>query len=234
MKTPKANPRHPRFPHRTATDALLLGLAAGLLLACPPRLSAAVVYHDPADVTLTRGDQVMIDILAGTFDLGGSGAVGEFQVAYTGSETIEINLTTGSYADAVGMFNTTIGSMARFSDTDTIGAAGGPDGWSTTTSIELDRTGSSGFAWDTGSDGTTGRIGLRLTSNGTSGGIYYAWLGVRYDDAANSITLLDMAYESTASLAINPVSVPEPGTWAAGLLLAGAVGIAGCRYWRRS
>lgn len=203
-------------------------------MACPTRLAAAVVYNNPADVTLTRGDEVMIDILAGTFDLGGSGAVGEFQVAYTGSETIEINLVTGSYADAVGMFNTTVGSVARFSDTDTIGSAGGPDGWATTGNFNLDQSGSTGFDWDTGANDTTGRIGLRLTSNGTSGGIYYAWLGVRYDDAANSITLLDMAYESTASLAINPVSVPETGTWMAGLLMAGALGIAGCRRWRRS
>jgi hypothetical protein len=202
------------------------------LLAGLPSAMAAVVYFDPADVTFDRSDWVYVNVLAGTFEYRGAPSSGDFQIAYTGSQTVEVNRQP-SIVDAVAIHNGTDDSLSRFSPTDTIGPAGGLAGWTAAITTYFDLTGSSGFPWDTEADGTTGRMGFRMTSNGVTSGTYYGWLGLTYDDATGSVTLHDLAYESTANRAINPVAVPEAGTAAAVgslVLLSGVISLRA--FWR--
>jgi hypothetical protein len=89
----------------------------------------------------------------------------------------------------------------------------------------------SGYPWNTNANGTTGYVGVRLNNNGTTAGTYYGWLRMTYDDASNSLTLHDFAYETTANLAIlaGATAVPEPA--ATGILAA--LGAGGLATWRR-
>ncbi len=218
------------MPHRSLRRTGWIRNATALLASLPSAM-AAVVYFDPVDVTFDRSDWVYVDVLAGTFEYRGASG-GDFQIAYTGSQTVELNLS-GGVVDAVAIHNGTDDSLTRFSPTDTIGAAGGLAGWTLTLTTYLDETGSAGYPWDTEADGTTGRIGFRMTSNGISSGTYYGWLGLTYDDLTGAVTVHDLAYESTANLAINPVAVPEAGTSAAVGSLVLFCGVISLRaFWR--
>lgn len=80
--------------------------------------------------------------------------------------------------------------------------------------------------WDGGGDGY---VGFRKGQSGS--GIYnYGYLHFNYDDANNSLTLLDMASETTVNKSIfagaGAITAPVSGTlWLLGLGVAGLIGL---------
>jgi hypothetical protein len=89
--------------------------------------------------------------------------------------------------------------------------------------VELLEVNGSG-PWDGGGDGY---VGFR---KGGSGFYNYGYLHFNYDDANNSLTLLDMASETTVNKSIfagaGASTVPVPSTlWLLGLGVAGLIGL---------
>lgn len=91
-------------------------------------------------------------------------------------------------------------------------------------------------AWD-GFNGVA-FIGFRFNATPTPGNHNYGWFRVNYEDAADRVTLLDYAYESTPNAAIvassGIVAVPEssPFYFIASLVLAGLVAQIGRTTWK--
>jgi len=202
-----------RFRRYSATALALTGSAAGT--------QAAIVYSNPTDVTLAGTGSTRVNFLAGTF--GGSGLT----VSYSGSEYVELVPSAGG-VNATARDGGTFGQLSRFSFGSSIGSAGGANGWDTGFNY-ADYHNAGGYAWNTNANGTTGYIGVRLNNNGTTSGTYYGWVRMTYDDASNSLTLHDFAYQTTADLAINAGAVPEPAE--TGILAA--LGAGGLAAWRR-
>lgn len=207
------------FARYSATVLVLGGGAAGS--------HGAIVYSNPADVTLIEGQETRVDFLTGTFG-GPSGLL----FRYSSSEYVELH-PSSSAVSGVASDGGGNGRITRFVFGNSIGAAGGTAGWDSGWSY-VDYENEAGYPWNTDADGTTGYLGIRLNNNGTEAGTYYGWLGITYDDASDSVTLHDFAYETTAGLAIGAgISVvPEPAY--TGLLAAmGAAGLAAWRHLKK-
>jgi hypothetical protein len=69
-------------------------------------------------------------------------------------------------------------------------------------------------------------IGFRFDATHTASAFNYGWFRVDYDDAADRVTLLDYAYESTPGVSIvagsGVVAIPESSS----LLIVGVAGLA--------
>lgn len=198
-----------RFGQYSATVIALAGGAG---------THAGIVYSNPADVVLTQGNTTRVGFLTGTF-----GAASGLSVRYLSSDYIEL-VPEGGSVNATA--RDTTWALSRLSAGASIAGAGGTAGWGTGITY-ADYRNFPGYPWNTNADGTTGYVGVRLSNNGTTAGTYYGWLRMTYDDASNSLTLHDFAYETTANLAIT--AVPEPA--ATGILAA--MGASGLAAWRR-
>jgi len=176
----------------------------------------SIIYTDVADVTMTvSGTSSSLHINPLTGQAGLSTFAGEKILGWFGYSSAEYPLL---YAQSFVRSTANTG-LAMLGSGIEIGASslfGNTDGMY----FELH-----GGAWGGGGLGYTG---FRLSSGSD---FNYGYLHFNYDDAANTVTLLDMAIESTVNTSIlsgngaAEASVPEPGTIAILSLGIGALGL---------
>ena len=187
----------------------LKGLVAGFfVLGFAEMGQASIMYFDVPDVSLTSTSSFFVDpslnpVLADYTPLGGS-----YTHVYNSFSNTEMPLL---YGGAYWVINS--GKADKLTAGTVIGASS-PFG---STIALLEENGSG--PWEGGGDGY---VGFMKPFNG---GNHYGYLHFNYDDAGNTLTLLDMAYESTFDQSIiagagSPVPIPG-AVWLLGSGIAG-------------
>jgi hypothetical protein len=155
-----------------------------------------------------------IDLGTKSYDLTYGGATFSFSFQDSGPED---PLMTGN-ASADFVFDETgsnAGYVSLFSESQSIGAVlSGGQSWVPGFSAKKFEDSGDGFTWD---GGAYGYIAVRLNQGDNN--YNYGWLEIDYNDAANTLTIGAMAFETSFGQSIQAGAVPEPSTYA---LLSGA------------
>ena len=217
--TPRTEPAHASLGNPQWARYLT---AVGAATAAGSTAQATIIYFNPADTTLAIGIHRYVDFSTGTFTAGTAG----LHVYNVVSDESSLSFSAGGQVTGVakaGTYAFTYLEVSRFSLGQSIGSSGGAAGFASSISY-METNDSPVFPWNSGANGTTGYIGVKLSLGGQT---KYGWVGVIYNDVANTIVLTDFAYENTANTAILAGAVPEPGS--ALLLAMGAAGVAAQR-----
>jgi hypothetical protein len=200
--------------HPNASWTRYLLAASGTAALTASTATAAVVYWNPSDQTVNIEETASFNMLTGAVSPGGSADAGSFLLVNESSNHVFMNGTTSrANAFAVGTAGSRLGKLSEgdaISDSNDFALGEYP---------EFEFEDGSDYPWN---DGGTGYVGLRFDIAGQT---HYGWAQFTYDDAADTLTLLDFAYENTAGASIlagNTGVIPEPGS--AALLMALASG----------
>jgi hypothetical protein len=231
MKKQQDDSRSSRDSRVVGCYAAAIGSAA--LAAVPGSASAAVVISDPADVSTAfsvntaSSTNVYFDV-----DGGASGnapfAGADYFLNYTNDSAEKPELAALLSTNALGPVQAAKGGTSndytvKFGSGAVIDAAHptwASNGW-------LENGNNNDGLWT--SNGV-GFAGLRFDLGGT-GSFNYGWARIDYNDDANTMTLLDFAYETTPNVGIT-TPIPEPHSLA--LAALGAAGICALRQRRQN
>jgi hypothetical protein len=202
---------------------------AGAAAASSSTAQAAVVYWNPADVTLAGFDSRLVNFVTGEFtNTSGVGVAVEFTLyedAYLGIFDVEANPLGPSLSGIAAL--SAGGGVTRFVGGETIGSA---TNWVTGPPLYIDNSHQPGFPWHdapTG-DGTAGFVGVRMS---LPSGTHYGWVGITLNDVSNTLVLKDFAYDNVANM---PIIAGVPEASQALMLAMGAAGVVASRWLKRS
>lgn len=212
--------------HSLAAYVAAVG-AAGITAAGQPA-AAAVVYSNPPDVSTVYGGSsasstnVYFDLDGGT-STNAPFAGADYLLNYTNDSVEKPELAALASTNALGLVQLAKGGTSndyafKFSNGANVGGSHPtwtPNGW-------LENGNNNDGLWT--SNGV-GFLGLRVDL-ANSGSFNYGWARVNYNDDAGTMTLLDLAYETSPGVAIT-TPVPEPHSMAIAAL--GAVGVSALR-----
>ncbi len=184
--------------------------AAPLALVALPSAHAAIIYTNPADLTVSGDNLIFID-------MGTNGAGGSSNTSYLGGTS---SFRLSPYVGHYPYIARGSGGSGRIFETDGYARKFAPREFiSGSTFANFSYLNFAGNNNDNWAGGTTGYLGVQF--NGGSGTVN-GWINVTFQ-SNGSLTVHDFAYESSgAGIAAGATaSIPEPSTYAAlaGLLV---------------
>jgi hypothetical protein len=197
----------------STTSHIRRALAAGLLLsAAPSCLNADFAYSGMLNMpTSSWKNRIYVDLdggTAATASFSGYDVMFDFFMSNTEYPELTKSTSNGWYCMDSSTF------LARYSLNDAIPVSGGTA--ASTYLLDYDSSGQ----WNSNNSGTVTGYACLYHSSGEVD--YTAWIQLSWNDATNTLTLIDFASDSTATMLVGQTTapVPEPAATAAMAALA--------------